>query len=60
VKRLVVIFPDGLHQIVGAMEQPPEVLSHEPFFSLVKVTARAAYYRTVSTKDSYTFSEGQK
>jgi hypothetical protein len=60
VKRLVAIDPGGMHHIIGVCEQPPEVLFTEPFFSLVRVTTRAAYYRTVSTKETYTFNEGQK
>lgn len=59
-KRLVVIYPNGLHQIVTVADVAPEILSGEPFFSLVRVTARAAYYRTAAKAPDYTFNEGQK
>jgi hypothetical protein len=59
-KRLVAIYPEGLHQIIGLADVPPEVLCEEPFYSLVRVTARAAYYKTPTKEASYTLSEGQK
>jgi hypothetical protein len=60
VKRLVAIYPDGLNQIIGVADVPPEILSGDPFFSLVRVTTRAAYYRTAAKLPDYTFNEGQK
>lgn len=59
-KRLVVIYPNGLHQIVTVADVAPEILSGEPFFSLVRVTARAAYYKMPMKEAAYTFNEGQK
>jgi hypothetical protein len=61
-KRIVLLLPGGHHQILGLTktEVPPVVLSAAPFISLVKVTARAAYYKMAPHLSDYTFNEGQK
>jgi hypothetical protein len=47
-KRIVLLLPNGMHKILGSIDEtPPDVLSTEPFISLVKVTTRAAYYKVI-------------
>lgn len=75
-KRLVFVHPDGLHQILGTVDQatlkvdapPPVVLppitlrgAEIPFSSLYRVTTRAALYKApVIPTSANTFHEAQK
>lgn len=56
-KRVVVLRPDGIQQIVGYIKDdgtPPVILSEDPFISLVKVTHHAAFYKPPMALTSYT------
>lgn len=69
-KRVVLIHPDGMRQICGVVEETTELpitvegfsaLGRDvPFASLVRVTARAAYYKEPMVPSSYSFHSAQR
>lgn len=71
-KRAVFVHSDGLHQIIGLVNQDiPVTLAGEgtviqlrdrviPFASLIKVTERVAFYKEPMIPASYTFDKRQQ
>ena len=66
-KRVVLVHPDGVRQILGVVEGELSVTAGPlqergrdiPFVSLVRVTTRAAYYKEPLVPASYTFHDRQ-
>jgi hypothetical protein len=66
-KRVVFIHPDGVHEICGVVDQYPITLGPFPtrgrlvaFASVIRVTARAVFYKEPMIPASYTFDAAQR
>lgn len=70
-RRLVLVHPNGLHQILFAFEEgeePPVAIANLPrigahplpFVSMFKADSRAVYYKEPLVPQSYTFNPAQQ